>query len=219
MAKNPGDTNSTNGKSSKKSSRQPRASAPISFTNEDDDSLDEIQNSADEDEDEENEGVDMLNIIQEFKKRKAKKTTTGSNTFQNQKAALYAQARQNTYDAARDGNDYLDQALDKMSQIKNQEGSYKKHLKDFLPLYNANDASVQSLLATYPTLLQDLVPRRTEEIDAASTMLMSFPKDRETSRKRLMRNARDQIDEGLENQRVATDAAALIKHYKALLLS
>ena len=70
---------------------------------------------------------------------------------------------------------------------------------------------------------------------------MSFPKDRETSRKRLMRNARDQIDEGLENQRVrmpamiafvsiqllmciilikvATDAAALIKHYKALLLS
>src|ERR1700735_3318327 len=79
-----------------------------------------------------------------------------------------------------------------MSQIKNQEGSYKKHLKDFLPLYNANDvrfeltgpplvvlttlsqASVQSLLATYPTLLQDLVPRRTEEIDAASTMRMSI---------------------------------------------
>jgi len=215
MVKNAGGANSTNGKSAKSSRR---ASAPVNFINEDEDSLDEIQNSGDED-DEEDEGVDMLDIIQEFKKRKAKKSTTSSNTFQNQKAALYAQARQNAYNAARDGNDYLDQALDKMSQLKSQEGSYKKHLKDFLPLYNANDASVQLLLATYPTLLQDLVPRRTEEIDAASIMLMSLPKDRETSRKRLMRNARDQIDEGLENQRVATDAAALIKHYKALLLS
>jgi len=106
-----------------------------------------------------------------------------------------------------------------MRQLKSQEGSYEKSLKDFLPLYKANDDAVQSLLATYPALLQDLVPRRIDEIDAASTMLMSLPKDREMSRRRLMRNARDQIDEGLENQRVATDAAGLIKHYKALLLS
>jgi hypothetical protein len=126
-----------------------------------------------------------------------------------------------------------------MSQLKSQEGSYEKSLKDFLPLYKANDVrlaltelpfvpltirlkdAVQSLLATYPALLQDLVPRRIDEIDAASTMcksdisldsdelksfcfqVMSLPKDREMSRRRLMRNARDQIDEGLENQRVS----------------
>jgi hypothetical protein len=65
----------------------------------------------------------MLDIIQEFQsklvvlntpitidrnpERKGKTTTTSLNTFQSQKAALYAQARQNATTAARDGNDYL----------------------------------------------------------------------------------------------------------------
>ncbi|KIM79619.1 hypothetical protein PILCRDRAFT_823154 [Piloderma croceum F 1598] len=206
--------NGANGKSSR------RASAPSSFVDDDDDSSDEIQNSEDENEDEKDGSVEMLSIIREFQNLKSRTATTRSNTFQNQKAALYAQARQNAYNAARDGNDYLDKALDKMSQLKSQErSSYKKHLEDFLPLYNANDEAIQFLLGMYPTILQDLVPRRTEEIDAASSMLMSLPADREASRRKLMRNARAQIDEGLENQRVATDASALIKHYKALLLS
>ena len=67
--------------------------------------------------------ADMLNIIQEFQsrsvcvkrssithrnsERKAKTATTSLNTFQNQKTALYTQARQNAYNAAKDGNDYL----------------------------------------------------------------------------------------------------------------
>jgi hypothetical protein len=44
------------GKSYGRSSRQPRASAPASFVNEDNDSLDEIENSEDEDEGDENRG-------------------------------------------------------------------------------------------------------------------------------------------------------------------
>jgi len=159
----------------------------------------------------------MLNIIQELQKRKVKNTPTTANAFQNQKEAVYVKARQDAFGAAQDGTEYLAQALDKMSQIKSQEGYYQKHLQDFLPLYNANDASVQSLLASYPTLLQDLVPRRTDEIDAASTMLMSFPKYREVSRKRLTRNARDQIDEGLDNQRVRTPTVIPFRNIWSLI--
>jgi len=35
------------------------------------------------------------------------KAGTRTNSIQNQKAALYAEARQNAYNAVKDGNDYL----------------------------------------------------------------------------------------------------------------
>jgi len=128
---------------STRTSKKPRASAPSSFINEDDDSSDEIQDDGGDDGEEEGGGAtDMRGIIKELQKRKMAKAGTRTNSIQNQKAALYAEARQNAYDAVKDGNDYLDQALDTMHQINCQEGSYKNRLKDILPLYNANDVQI-----------------------------------------------------------------------------
>lgn len=42
-------------------------------------------------------------------------------------------------------------------------------------VFFAAQVSVQSLLALYPYLLQDLSPRRTEELDDASAMGTSHP--------------------------------------------
>ncbi|KZP21151.1 hypothetical protein FIBSPDRAFT_860831, partial [Athelia psychrophila] len=91
--------------------------------------------------------------------------------------------------------------------------------KDFAGVYTACDASVKALLAFYPALLQDLGPRRVGEMDKASEMALEHPKERDESRKMIMRRARAEIEEGMENQRVATDAKELIRAYKALLLT
>jgi hypothetical protein len=46
-------------------------------------------------------------------------------------------------------------------------------------------------------------------------LVMSFPKNREASRKRLMRNARNQINEGLENQRVRMPVMIAVRNIQS----
>jgi len=103
--------------------------------------------------------------------------------------------------------------------MKNQEVPYSKCLKDAMPLWRAHDETVDSLLAVYPSLIDDLFSRRVEAINAASAMLENNPAEREKARKRLMKDAYAQLNQSLENERIATDATTLIKHYKALMLS
>jgi hypothetical protein len=161
--------------------------------------------------------------------------------------------------------------------MKQQELSNEKHIKDFMPLYEANEVcfrslsnlksaqrscpqqSMASLLSLYADLIADLFPRRAEKINEASALretlvicllvsmtvrsqVQSHPAERERSRKKVLKSAKAQLDQSLEEERVcpilcfvpktcmyacisldlpqvATDATALIKHYEALLLS
>jgi len=50
-------------------------------------------------------------------------------------------------------------------------------------------------------------------------MLENNPVEREKARKKLMKDAYAQLNQNLENERIATDATTLIKHYKALMLA
>ncbi|KAI0345276.1 hypothetical protein BDW22DRAFT_1354184 [Trametopsis cervina] len=77
--------------------------------------------------------------------------------------------------------------------------------------------AVGAILAQYPPIFEDISPRRAETINDTSAMLESHSAERHQSRRRLIRNAKVRIEEDYENQRIATDASALIKHYKAML--
>ncbi|KAF7980169.1 hypothetical protein HWV62_39639 [Athelia sp. TMB] len=205
-------------------SRQKRASAPTRFVNEnenDDEFSDVIQDEG-EDDNEREDGSDMLHILEALQKRKSKKKqTTGTKlgTLETQKAILYAEARQFALDTTREGSAYLDSALNRMSAYAKQPIAAGKHVQDFAGVYTACDASVKSLLALYPALLQGLGPRRAQEMEEASGMALEHPKMREESRRMLMKRARVEMQEGVENQRLATDAKEMIRRYKSLLLS
>ncbi|OBZ65712.1 hypothetical protein A0H81_14345 [Grifola frondosa] len=83
----------------------------------------------------------------------------------------------------------------------------------------SHDDCVRTLLGHYPALVEDLSHRRANQINEASAMLESHVAERRHSRRRLIKNAQARMDENLEHQKIAADATALIKHYKALLLS
>ncbi len=80
---------------------------------------------------------------------------------------------------------------------------------------------MHSLLAIFPSLIEDLAPRRTEEVNAASEMRKYFtflpidscgadflyevethPRAREASRRRLIKSAKRNLEAGLEAQKV-----------------
>ncbi|KAI0934769.1 hypothetical protein AcW1_006190 [Taiwanofungus camphoratus] len=163
--------------------------------------------------------MEMLSILQEFQKRKATKTSTRSAAFQSKKNILFAEARRNVDAVVRDGVTFIEQCKAKVIELKAQEVSEDRHFKDLALLWKNHDESVRSLLGLYPSLTEDLSHRRADQINEASVMLEAHAAERQNSRRKLVRNAKAKMDDNLENQKIATDAHALIKHYKALLLS
>jgi len=161
----------------------------------------------------------VLSLMKEFQKQKAKNASTRSAALQSQKNALFSTARKNAKELVRATNLHVDEALARIIEMKNEEVPYQKCLKDALPLWGTHDETVASVLAVYPPLIDDLFPRRVETINAASYMLENNPVEREKARKKLMKDAYAQLNQNLENERIATDATTLIKHYKALMLA
>ncbi|KAH9952083.1 hypothetical protein B0H21DRAFT_12919 [Amylocystis lapponica] len=181
---------------------------------------DEMQNE-DEDNgsgglDEENNMVEMLKMLDEYKKRKA---STRSVAFQSKKNALFDEARKNASAVVRDGVAQIEQCKTTVAELRSQEISQDKRLNTLLVLWKNQDDIIRTVIAAYPPLIEDLSHRRADQINEASAMLEAHCVERQDSRRRLIKNAKARMDENLESQKLATDANALIKHYKALLLA
>ncbi|KAI0647403.1 hypothetical protein C8Q79DRAFT_625148 [Trametes meyenii] len=161
--------------------------------------------------------VEMLVMLQEFQKRKASKTSARSVAFQNQKDALFADARKRVEKVVCDGYLSIEKARATILDLKAKEVSPERTLTPLKALWESQDECVQGLLHDCNGIIEDLAHRRAQEIDQASAMLEIQAVERERSRRQLIANARTCIEENLENQKVATDAKNLIKHYKALL--
>ncbi|TFY60424.1 hypothetical protein EVJ58_g5156 [Rhodofomes roseus] len=112
-----------------------------------------------------------------------------------------------------------DQCKTRLAELKAQEVSQEKHLKDLSALRKNQENTVRDLLKTYPVMIEDLSHRRAAQINESSELLEGNAQERQESRKRLIHLAKARADEILERQKLATDATALIKHYKALLLA
>jgi len=69
----------------------------------------------------------------------------------------------------------------------------------------------------YPALLDDLATRRSDQVNAASEMLQCYPARRQAALKKFSKQARTHLEEVKENEKVASDASAMIKQFKNLL--
>ncbi|KAF8077715.1 hypothetical protein FPV67DRAFT_1662514 [Lyophyllum atratum] len=200
----------------RQSSRPVRVAAPVRFELENDEEIfDEIQSAAD-DAQPQFEG-DVTRILKEHHEYQAKKTSARSTTFQTQKKAIYAAARKNAQEVATSGIAYLENARAKIQELKGREVSHEKVFSNFQQLCVAQEESIDSLLSVYSPLLDELAPRRSDQANAASEMVRKNPIRREAALKKFSKNARAHVEEARENERAATDASALIKHYKNLL--
>lgn len=190
--------------------KKARASAPLRFATED---------AVDEDNDADDNMADIITIMQEFQKKKAMKSTSRANAMQNKKNAIVTKVTQDADTVIREGSAYFEQVRTKIDNLQVQEVKADSTLRDVVTLWSAHEQSIRSLLSIFPTIIEDLSPRRAKDIDAASEMIETHPKAREASRRRIMRNAKKGYQAGLEEQKLATDSTALIKHYKALLFA
>ncbi|KAH9930749.1 uncharacterized protein B0H18DRAFT_134323 [Fomitopsis serialis] len=216
MTATKGTATSAGVKSAMRQTARPSVSKGIDFN---EDQVDEILNDEDEQEGDENGMLEMLSMLQELQKRKASKSSTRSVAFQTKKSALFTDVRATVDTIVRDGAAYIDQCKTRLVELKAQEVSQEKNLQSLSALRKNQEDTVRNLLKTYPTLIEDLSHRRSAQINEASALLEGHAQERQESRKRLIQLAKARADEILERQKLATDASALIKHYKALLLA
>ncbi|CAL1705585.1 unnamed protein product [Somion occarium] len=203
--------------------RVSRARAKVAFREADSfaESIDENQEDIDvEDEDggDEDQMLDMINMLKEFQKRKASASSSRNAAFQNKKNSLYADARKNAELVVTEGIAYVEQFRTRIAELRANEVPRDQHLKQLTTIMKSLDEPVREVLNVYPNLFQDLSRRRAGEINETSAMLESHIVERQYSRRKMIKNAKVRMDDGLEQQKLATDASALIKHYKALLL-
>ncbi|KAF5373838.1 hypothetical protein D9758_000827 [Tetrapyrgos nigripes] len=214
MAKTPNKSSLATRKGAASRSRK----TPVTFADENTDS-EEMRNEEKADEQSEDEDMNVNKLLQEIQKRQAKKTSLVSAAFENQKKALYANARQKAKDMSQDGTVYLEKLKHSILSMRESEVSYDRHLQEFRGLWDAQDAAATKLFGLYPPIIDDLFVRRAETIDEASKMLKLNPAKRQKALNQFLCNAHDQVEQSHQNKMVATDASKLIKHYKALLLS
>ncbi|TFK94782.1 hypothetical protein K466DRAFT_508833 [Polyporus arcularius HHB13444] len=185
---------------------------------EDEMAVDEEDDGADDDGEDDN-LAEMFTVLQELQKRKASKSSARSAAFQNEKAALFAAARKRAQGAIRTGTTSIEKARTTVAELKTQETSPEATLSKLRALWESHDETVQGLLGHLTSVVEDVSHRRAAQTNESSSILESQPLAREKSRKKLCAFAHSQMSQNIENQKLAADASALIKRYKALLLS
>ncbi|RPD66477.1 hypothetical protein L226DRAFT_566906 [Lentinus tigrinus ALCF2SS1-7] len=163
--------------------------------------------------------AEMFTMLQELQKRKASKSSARSAAFQSDKAALFAAARKRAEGAVRNGTMSIEKARATVAELRAQEVPHEATLSKLQALWQSHDETLQGLFGHLTGVIEDLSHRRAAQINESSSMLESQPAAREKSRKKLCAFAHSRISENMESQKVAADASALMKHYKALLLS
>ncbi|KAG6880259.1 hypothetical protein C0992_001827 [Termitomyces sp. T32_za158] len=166
--------------------------APIQFNTEDSDNelLEGHENNDDA-------VGDISTILQEHHERQAKKASARASAFQMQKKAIYAAARKAAQDVSKAGVAHIEYAVTKMQELRNEEVLPEKMLADYEQLLRFQEEASTSLLS-----------RSAER---------SNPSRREAALRKFSKSARIHVEEARENEKVATDASELIKHYKNLL--
>ncbi|KAK7693982.1 hypothetical protein QCA50_003557 [Cerrena zonata] len=205
-------------------SKPRRAQAKVAFRKVDSivDSADEDNNDMDidgEDSGGDEQMLEMITLLKDFQKRKASVSSARNAAFQSKKNALYEDARKNAQSVVTEGVAYVDQFKTRIAEMKANELSKEQHVKQLSSIMKSLDEPLKEALRVYKGLFEDLSRCRAHEINETSAMLEAHVLERQYSRRRMIKHAKARMDDGLEQQKLATDASNLIKHYKALLRS
>ncbi|EIN07150.1 hypothetical protein PUNSTDRAFT_135833 [Punctularia strigosozonata HHB-11173 SS5] len=142
-----------------------------------------------------------------------------STAFHNKKNALFAEARETAAALVEDGKATIEQRRTLFAELKAQESLPTAQFQALKQQHDAQDNIFGEVLDLYPAFNDQLSKKRAEEIDQTLAMLESHQVERKKSHRRAMKDAMICMNEGVENQKLATDASAYIKSFKALLLS
>ncbi|THH29584.1 hypothetical protein EUX98_g4607 [Antrodiella citrinella] len=184
------------------------------------DSDDELEKPYGEEAGEEDSSMlEMISMLQEYQKRKASKTSARATAFQNKKQAIYAEARKNADATVTEGVAYIEHYKKTIIEIKAREASEEQQMRELSTISTSFDDPVEATFSLFALMFDELSHKRATDINEACGTIEKHSADRQLSRRRLIRDAKSRMEEQLEEQRVATDASALIKHYKSLLLS
>ncbi|KAL4260019.1 hypothetical protein AB1N83_006155 [Pleurotus pulmonarius] len=160
---------------------------------------------------------DSLDGLLDTLKSNAKKNNAKSSGFTKEKQEIFAQGRSNATEVCRKGIKHLDTARQHFEELRSQEIGLDKKIEDIKLIWEANGSNLNAALQVHPTLLEDLFPRRKAETSAAADRIDEHQIEREASLKTFLKHANTHLARGREHEKVATDARALIKNYKALL--
>jgi len=111
---------------------------------------------------------------------------------------------------------HINSAQTTLARIKEQHEADRADLSARL---QANVEKIHALCAEYPSLLDDLIRQRIQNVDTMKAMAHASDMEMRKSRKRLMEKAKTRLDDARERHKLAMDASDLVKHYKALVLA
>ncbi|KAF8163507.1 hypothetical protein B0H34DRAFT_795215 [Crassisporium funariophilum] len=167
-------------------------------------------------------GFSVNDLFKQFTEsivQKSKKSMVRSRASQSRKEALYQESRKTAQEIVRDGVAYLESVQAQVSELHAQEIGFQKYFEDCHLPFVAQQDSFNRVMELYPQHLQELGRRRATEMDAASAMLANNGPERRDAVRKFSQKARAQLEQAKRNEKDASDATALIKHYKSLLRS
>ncbi|KAF9014021.1 hypothetical protein BDQ17DRAFT_1341928 [Cyathus striatus] len=100
---------------------------------------------------------------------------------------------------------------------RNQELPYANYLEDYKILCMSQEKSFLERFQNYDRSIAELGIQRANTVDAASGALKSEGLRRQQALKMFTKLARKRIELFRQEEKNATDASALIRHYKSLL--
>ncbi|KAH7908761.1 hypothetical protein BJ138DRAFT_319135 [Hygrophoropsis aurantiaca] len=132
---------------------------------------------------------------------------------------VYERAREDASTFPQQMHMHADEIQSSLDGMKGQHIARKNVFACMGEIREDSEANFEALFEAYPALLDNVVRHRLQEVENTHSTVKSHTAELRKSRMKLMANAKSHLDEGREKQRLAMDADAFIKHYKALLLS
>ncbi|KAJ3573431.1 hypothetical protein NP233_g2428 [Leucocoprinus birnbaumii] len=117
-----------------------------------------------------------------------------------------------------DTEDIKESARTHALEMKPQEIELDSLAKDYQQWNNGQEDAYKQWHKKYGTSARELGHSRSIKVDAASKMLNSASRERNGVLQEILKAARLEVDRNNEKAKEATDATALIRHYKNLLV-
>ncbi|KDQ17834.1 hypothetical protein BOTBODRAFT_171548 [Botryobasidium botryosum FD-172 SS1] len=163
---------------------------------------------------EDDDPTQIIAIMKALKTHQASKSVSGTVALQSKTSALIDNARTRADTLKSECGAVLDETQAEIARLRSSQ--LETDFAHVAKLFGNRTKTVNDLFHLYGPSLSALSQSRNVEVEAISELLTSFPQTRERSRKRLMKLAQKDLAEGIENQKLATDAQEYIKHFQAL---
>ncbi|KAF5357823.1 hypothetical protein D9756_001381 [Leucocoprinus leucothites] len=138
--------------------------------------------------------------------------------FQSKRRRLYEGARGSIKDLAATCTRLLEQTRTQTLEMKSQELELQNLAKDYQQWDVGQDDAYKQWHKKYHASARELGHSRSIKVDTASKMLNTSSKERKDMLQETLKAARLQMEQSKEREKLATDASALIRHYKSLLI-